>query len=68
MTAELLREKIRTQEAGGEPERAAVMDVNTVAELASELWPEHTMEEMTAEFQTLMTENNKMLFLHNIAD
>ena len=56
-------ETIRPQEAGDDPERAAVTDADTVAELACELWPEHTAEEMTAVFQTLLAEKEAAVFL-----
>ena len=56
-------ETIRSEEAGGEPERAAITDVKTVAQLACELWPEHTAEEMTAEFRNLLAEKETAVFL-----
>ena len=55
--------RIKPQETEGEPERAAVTDADTAAELACELWPEHTAEEMTAEFQALLTEKEAAVFL-----
>ena len=60
---DLFGKTIEPQEAEGEPECAAVTDANTVAELACELWPGHTAEEMTAEFQTLLTEKEAAVFL-----
>ena len=61
--AETSGDTFRPQEAAGKPERAAVTDVKTVAELACELWPEHTLEEMTAEYRTLMAEKEAAVFL-----
>ena len=55
--------RIKPQKTEGAPERAAIADVNTIAELACELWPDHTMEEMTAEFQGLLTEKEAAVFL-----
>ncbi len=54
---------IKPQETEDVPERAVITDVNTIAELACELWPDHTMEEMTAEFQGLLTEKEAAVFL-----
>lgn len=54
--------KIKRQESENEPERAAVTDVNTVAELACELW-EHMVDEMTAEYQALLREKEAAVFL-----
>ena len=56
-------QQARPQEAEGGPERAAVTDTNIVAELACELWPDHTAEEMTAEFQALLTDKEAAVFL-----
>ena len=60
---ELSGETAGFREAGGKAERAAVTDADTVAELACELWPDHTVEEMAAEFQELLAEKEAAVFL-----
>jgi len=51
------------QEAAGEPERASAADADTVAELACELWPDHTAEEMKAEYRALLADPEAAVFL-----
>ncbi len=62
-TAGTSGQRIKPQEAADGPERATVTDVKTVAELACKLWPEHTAEEMTAEFRNLQAEKETAVFL-----
>ena len=61
--ADFSGETAEPRETEGEPERAVITDVNAVAGLACELWPEHTAEEMTAEFRNLLTEKETAVFL-----
>ena len=56
-------QKIKPEEATGGPERAMITDAETVAKLACELWPDHTAEEMTAEFRNLLTQEETAVFL-----
>ena len=56
-------QRIKPEEAAEEVDRAALMDANIIAELACELWPDHTAEEMTAEFLNLLTEKETAVFL-----
>ncbi len=62
-TADTSGQGVRPQEAAGNVERAAITDAETAAELACELWPEHTLEEMTAEYQMLLKEESAAVFL-----
>jgi len=48
----------------GNPERAGAADAEAVAELACELWPDHTPEEMTEEFRQLLSGNDAAVFLY----
>ncbi len=54
---------IKLPEAAYKVDRAAMTDVNTIAELACELWPDHTVKEMATEFQDLLTEKEAAVFL-----
>ncbi len=54
---------IKPQEAACRVDRAAITDADIVAELACELWPDHPVEEMTAEFQDLLKEKEAAVFL-----
>ncbi len=62
-TADTCGKRINPQAAADGPERAAITDAETVATLACELWPDHTVEEMTAEFRDLLTGNEAAVFL-----
>ena len=50
--------------AFGHVKRAAVADAAVIADLACELWPEHSPEEMTAEFQALLAKKEAAVFLY----
>ncbi len=62
-SADTSGETVRLQEAEGEPVRAAMTDVDIVARQACELWPDHTVEEMAAEYRSLLTEKEAAVFL-----
>ena len=46
------------------PRQAAVDDAETVAALACELWPHHSPEEMTKEFEETLSADNGAVFLY----
>ena len=56
-------QKSRNREAADEPVRAVPADAETAAELACELWPGHTVQEMTDEFRTLLADEEAAVFL-----
>ena len=58
----------RPREAARKAERAAMSDVDAIAELACELWPDHTREEMAAEYRALMTDKEAAVFLFRMED
>ena len=51
------------RDAAEQPERATSADAETVAELACELWPENTAEEMAAEYRVLLADEEAAVFL-----
>ena len=46
------------------PRQATAEEAGAVAELARELWPDHSPEEMTAEFETLLSSGGAAVFLY----
>ena len=46
------------------PSRAVSSDAAEVAALACELWPEHSLEEMTEEFESLLAREDAAVFLY----
>ena len=53
------------QDLGDEgPELASAADAGTVAGLACMLWPEHTQEELEAEFEALLENKDAAVFLY----
>ena len=46
------------------PSRAVSSDAAKVAALACELWPEHSLEEMTEEFESLLAREDAAVFLY----
>ena len=48
----------------GHPQRAAADEAADVAALACELWPEHTAEEMTKEYEELLSSGEAAVFLY----
>ena len=48
----------------GNPRKAAAGEAAMIAALACELWPDHTPEEMTEEFEELLSLNEAAVFLY----
>ncbi len=57
-------QKTKPQESVCKVDRATTADMNTIAELACELWPDHTVKEMAREYQDLLTEKEAAIFLY----
>ena len=49
----------------GNPRPAAAEEAGTVAALACELWPEHTQEELTGEFERTLSADDEAVFLYS---
>ena len=44
-------------------QKAEIKDLPVIAELACQLWPDHTLEEMRSEFAEIITKNDAAFFL-----
>ena len=53
-----------TREPTGEAKRAAPGEEKAAARLACELWPGHTPEEMTGEYEQLLSDDDAAVFLY----
>ena len=65
MLRQIMRGQVRgMQEAPDKVEQAMSGDEETAAILACELWPHHTLEEMTAEFEAYIADKEAAVFLY----
>ena len=69
MLRQITRGQIKgMREASDEVEQAMPGDEETVAILACELWPHHTLEEMKAEFEAYIADEEAAVFLYRKKD
>ena len=48
--------------------KADIKNAKTVANLAVNMWPSHTIGELTADFEQVITDNNSVVFLYCIEE